>query len=249
MSFSVAELQKIIKQGGGLEAISQSLMSAAERELLKCCAVVRTFDEGLVDKYFRPQVPGGDKESVPFSTLTSHHFVQRVPRSDEVYFLQSATRKKYYDSWWEQNAIPRSEVPMPLRELSQSLIEHYATLGEAGQLDLLAQQIFVDKEKASELFEQLYKQADEAFDLARCRDIINVLTGHEKVLGPTLAKALNDTDRYLQARSMWATEYYQTVNYFDRTELNEELESFLANNAKPATGNKWILHLPAPGGM
>ena len=62
MSFSVAELQKIIEQGGSLEALGRSLMSAAERGLLKCCAVVRTFDESLVDDYFRPQVPGAGLE-------------------------------------------------------------------------------------------------------------------------------------------------------------------------------------------
>lgn len=253
MSFSVADLQKIIEQGGGLEALSQSLMSAAERELLKCCAVVRTFDESLVDNYFRPQVPGAGKEIVPFSALTNHHFVQRVPRTDGVYSLLPSSQKQYYELWWEPSddkaPIPLSEVPESLRKLSQSLIEHYATPSDAGKLDLLAQQIFVDKEKACDLFEELYKQADAAFNLARCHDIINVLTGRENVLGPTLAKALNDTNRYLQARSLWDTEYYQTVNYYNREELSDELESFLLANAKPDPNNKWILHLHAPGGM
>jgi cellulose synthase operon protein C len=253
MSFSVAELQKIIEQGGGLEALSQSLVSTPALGLLKCCAVVRTFDESLVDNYFRPQVPGADKESVPFSALTRDHLVQRVPRTDGVYSLLPATQKQYYESWWapsdDKAPVPLSEVPEPLRKLSLSLIEHYATMGDEGKLDLLAQQIFIDKEKACELFEELYKQADATFNIARCHDIINVLTGRENVLGPTLARALNDTRRYLQARRLWATEYYRTVNYYNRKELSDELESFLLTNARPDPNNKWILHLHAPGGM
>lgn len=251
MSFSVAELRKRIEQGEDLEAISSSLISPAEQGLLRCCAVVRTFDEDLVDNYFRPQVAGADKESVPFSALTGLDFVQRVPRTDGVYSLQPSSQKKYYDSWWEVSgqSFPRSEVPSALRELSLKLLEHYSTIGEAGKLDALAQQVFVDKEKACALFEELYEHADNAFDLARCRDIINVLRGLENVLGPELAKQLNDRDRYLQSRSLWATEYYQTVSYYERTELSTELESFLVNNRKPDPDKKWILHLHAPGGM
>ncbi|HKP84355.1 MAG TPA: peptidoglycan-binding protein [Pyrinomonadaceae bacterium] len=252
MKISAAELRKRIEQGEDLETISLSLISPAERELLRRCAVVRTFDEELVDTYFRPQVPGADEQTIPFSALTRHEFVQRVPRTEDVYVLLSATRKQYYDSWWESPDHPqisRSEVPESLRKLSESLIKHYAKLGNAGKLDLLAQQAFGDKAKTFDLFDELYKKADSAFDLARCRDIINVLTGRENVLGPKLAQYLNDTDHYLQARSRWATEYYQTVNYYNRKELCDELQSFLRANAKPEPGNKWILHLHAPGGM
>ena len=253
MKISAAELRKRIEEGEDLDEISVSLISPDERELLKCCAVVRTFDEKLVDTYFRPQVPGADKQSVPFSRLTSHDFVQRVPRTEDVYFLLPAARKQYYDSWWESSdgnvPVSRPEVPESLRKLSLSLIEHYAALGNAGNLDLLAQLVFVDKEKARQLFDELYKKADKDFDLARCRDIINVLTGLEDVLGTSFAKTLNDTDRYLRARTLWAAEYYQTVNYYDRDDLTRDLEAFLANNAKFDPGNKWILHLHAPGGM
>lgn len=253
MTLSVAELRKRIEQGEGLQAINRSLISPAEQGLLRCCALVRIFDEKLVDRVFRAQVPGADAESVPFSVLTSYDFVRRVPRSDGFYSLLPANRKQYYESWWESSgarpALPRSEVPPALRELSLKLLEHYASLGDDGKLDLLAQQVFVDKEKACDLFEELYKAADSAFNLARCSDIINVLTGFENVLGPVLAKALNDTRRYLEARSLWANEYYQTVSYYDRKELSSELETFLAGNAKPDGEKKWILHLHAPGGM
>jgi cellulose synthase operon protein C len=253
MKIAAAELRKRIEQGEDLEAISLSLIAPAEQGLLRGCAIVRTFDEKLVDDYFRPQVPSATKEAVPFTLLTSHDFVQRVPRSDGVYYLQPATQKKYYDGWWESSDVPRSEVPAALRELSVRLLEHYAALGDEGKLDVLAQQAFVDKNKACDLFEELYKAADTAFDLARCRDIIDVLTGFENVLGPDLARRLNDTNRYLQSRSLWATEYYQTVSYYDRKELSSELESFLTANTEPAdesdVGKKWILHLHAPGGM
>src|SRR5215203_2514664 len=253
MTLSVAELRKRIEQGEGLQAINRSFISPAEQGLLRCCAVVRTFDKKLVDSVFRAQVPRSDADSVPFSELTSYDFVRRVPRSDGVYSLLPASRKQYYETWWDSSdgsvSVPRSEVPPALRELSLKLLEHYAALGDDGKLDLLAQQVFVDKEKACDLFEELYKAADSAFNLARCRDLINVLTGFENVLGPVLAKALNDTRRYLEARSLWANEYYQTVNYYDRKELSSELETFLAGNAKPDGEKKWILHLHAPGGM
>jgi hypothetical protein len=145
MKIAAAELRKRIEQGEDLEAISLSLISPAEQGLLRCCAIVRTFDEKLVDDYFRLQVPSATKKAVPFSVLTGHDFVQRVPRSDGVYYLQPATQKKYYDSWWESSDVPRSEVPAALRELSVRLLEHYAALGDEGKLDVLAQQAFVDK--------------------------------------------------------------------------------------------------------
>lgn len=248
---SVAEIVKRIEQGEDLESISRSLVSPAERALLKCCAIVRTFDESLVDNYFRRHIP--DPETITFSQLIARAFVQRVPRSDGAYLLRPVVQKQYYDAWWESADgvldLPRSEVPRALVELSASLIEYYAAQGEGAELDLLGQHVFVDKDEARRLFAELYKAADEAFDLARCRDIINVLTGRENVLGKDLSKSLNDTDRYLQSRTLWATEYYQTVSYYERKELKDEFEAFLAEATEAPRFNKWILHLHAPGGM
>lgn len=253
MTLSVADIIKKIQEGQDLEAISLSLISKAEQVLLQCCAVVRTFDENLVDTYFRPNVPDADKEKIPFDKLTSHGFVQRVPRSDGEYFLQPAMQKKYYDAWWESADdspdFPRSETPPALRTLSLGLFDHYYRLGDEGKLDLVAQQVFWDKDQACDLFEDLYAAADDAFDLARCRDIINVLNGRENVLGHEFSRALNDRDRYLKSRTLWATEYYQTVSYYERQELAEEFESFLANSSEYKPKGKWILQLHAPGGM
>src|SRR5450432_922080 len=100
MGISAAQILERIQKGENLQAINLSLISPAEQALLRCCAVVRTFDEDLVNRYFRPHV-GADKNDVPFSLLTSHDFVQRVPRTDSVYLLRPASRKQYYDSWWK----------------------------------------------------------------------------------------------------------------------------------------------------
>lgn len=252
MSLSAAQLLERIQKGESLQAINFSLISPAEQALLRCCAVVRTFDEALVDNYFRPHV-GVDKESVPFSLLTGYDFVQRVPRTDGVYSMQAASRKQYYDSWWKSPdgsfAVRPSEVPAALFELTTKLFKHYTDLGDSAILDALIQQVFVDRDIAWNTFETLYKNADAAFDLARCRDIINALRGLESILGTERAEALNESERYLQARSSWATEFYQTVSYYDRKELNSEWESFLTNGIKPDPAKKWILHLHAPGGM
>lgn len=251
MALSVEELVKRIEQGEDLESISRSLISPAERGLLKCCAIVRTFNEFLVDNYFRRHVP--DSGSIPFSQLIGRAFVHRVPRSDGEYFLQPLVQKQYYDAWWEapEGVVgpPKSEVPRKLGELAANLAEYYAAQGEAAKLDLLAQQVFIDTRAAWALFEELYKAADDAFDLARCRDIINVLTGRENVL-VSFSRSLNDTDRYRESRTLWATEYYQTVSYYEREELKDELESFFAHSVELDYPNKkWILHLHAPGGM
>lgn len=252
MSLSVKELIQRIEKGESLREINSSLISPAEQALLRCCAVVRTFNEDLVDKYFRPHV-GADKESVPFSSLTSYDFVQRVPRTDGVYLLSPDSRKQYYDSWWKSadgtfTASP-SEVPPALLELSKKLLEHYTALGDPAKLDALIQEVLVDTSKGWDTFKTLYKAADTAFDLAHCRDIINALKGLESVLGPKRAEELNETERYLNARSSWATEFYQTVSYYDRKELSSGSESFLANAGNPDPKKKWILHLHAPGGM
>jgi cellulose synthase operon protein C len=252
MKLSAAQLLKRLEQGEDLEAINASLISPAEQALLRCCAVVRTFDEALVDHYFRPHF-GVDKESVPFSSLTNYDFVERVPRTDGVYLLAPDSRKKYYDAWWKQSdktlITPPSLAPVALLKLSRTLLEYYTALGDSAKLDALIQEVFVDPNKGWETFRTLYKTADTAFALAQCRDLINALRGLENVLGPELAEELNETERYLQAKSSWATEYYQTVSYYDRKELNTELESFLTNGTKLDPKKKWILQLHAPGGM
>jgi hypothetical protein len=243
-----AEILQRLADGESPETILLSLRPSGEREALRRCAVVRTFDRELFETVLAPQE---DKADWPaFDDFVQAAEVEPVPRRDGTFRLRPEARSVHWKAWWAdvQPPLAETELPGPLRALVSHLADHYANvvqLDQPAQLAQLAQLALCDHEAAGALFSELYQKADERFDLAFCQDLVDVLSDEERgpVFGPRLAELRMDRTAYLRARGLWSTEYLRTATFLEPPGTREAYEQLLAGQGPR------VLHLHAPGGQ
>ena len=181
-SVQAAILQRLAG-GEPPDAILSSLRPLGEREALRRCAVVRTFDRKLFDEVLAPEE--SDADWLKFDDFVQAAEVEPVPRRPGIYRLRPDARSINWKAWWSDSRPPppETELPETLHPLVSRLIDYYAKTDRP--LDLLAQLALSDHE-AAVLFSHLYREADERFDLAFCQDLIDVLSVEERspVFGP-----------------------------------------------------------------
>jgi len=240
-SVQAAILQRLAG-GEPPDAILSSLRPLGEREALRRCAVVRTFDRKLFDEVLAPEE--SDADWLKFDDFVLAAEVEPVPRRPGIYRLRPDARSINWKAWWSDSRPPppETELPETLHSLVSRLIDYYAKTDRP--LDLLAQLALSDHEAAGVLFSHLYREADERFDLAFCQDLIDVLSVEERspVIGPKLAELRKGRTAYLRARSLWSAEYLQTATFLEPAGTLDAYAQLLTGR-----GSR-VLHLHAPGG-
>lgn len=237
-----ATILQRLASGEDPEALLSSLRPAGEREALRRCAVVRTFDRELYEEVLAPE--DGDDGWPSFDDFVQAAEVEPVPRREELYRLRPEDRSAGWKAWWSGHEPPlaETELPGPLRRLVSRLAGYYADRGRP--LDQLAQLALTDHEAAGALLRRLYQDADERFDLAFCQDLVDVLSDEERgpVFGPGLADLRKERTAYLRARSLWSAEYLRTATFLEPPGTREAYARLLARQGPR------VLHLHAPGG-
>jgi len=238
MALSMTEILALMDQGKSLDEIGRSLLPERQRELLRRCALPRTFDRALVDQVLRLHPPEVSESEASFEQLIGQATaVLEVPGQPGVYSLSSSARGEYLKDWTGPSG---GGVDDP-STLARKLLEYYEDHA-VDPLDVLYVLPRVDPERAVERFRKLYKKADDNFDLARCNDLVRLFDDYRR-LPQALADARNEQEAYLRARGLWVDEYYRTACYSERTGLSWELEALLKDD------QVWILHTYAPGGL
>src|SRR5687767_14279657 len=92
-------------------------LSDVEREQLRRCATVRTFDRPLFEAEL---AHGASSAPDSFAQIASHSFVEALPGHVERYRILSSVRTALFHSWWP-DGTPTHEIPEPLRALSERL--------------------------------------------------------------------------------------------------------------------------------
>jgi hypothetical protein len=92
-------------------------------------------------------------------------------------------------------------------------------------------------------FLDLYAAADRSFDLGRCEALLRILRGQYELLSDALRTALNDREQYLQSRDMFAVEYYRSLVYKSRTQMESDCDIVLRD------APQWIVNLYGQGGL
>lgn len=241
-SFHSAFLQRLA-EGEAPEVILSSLRPAGEREALRSCAVVRTFDREVFEKVLAPGAGGAGAGWPSFDDFVLAAEVEPVPRRDGLYRLRPEERSVNWKAWWSEHPpAAETELPEPLRRLVLRLTGYYAETGRP--LDQLAQLALADHEAAAALFRRLYQAADDRFDLAACQDLVDVLSDEERgpLFGPMLAELRKERTAYLRARSLWSAEYLRTATFLEPPGTRQAYERLLAGHGPR------VLHLHAPGG-
>src|SRR5579863_5651872 len=156
-----AAILQRLASGETLEAVLSSLRPAGEREALRRCAVVRTFDRELFEEVLVPD--GGEAGWPPFDDFVQVAEIEPVPRREGVYRVRPGDRSAGWKAWWPDGepALAETELPIALRRLVSHLASYYAETSRP--LDRLAQLALSDREAAAELFSRLYAAADERF--------------------------------------------------------------------------------------
>jgi len=239
MATVVEQLISRLKSGGTFEDFLKSLVPPAAQELLKYCALVRSFDKRLVDKVFLPELSEASRAQVKFETLQELASVEPVPGVRGFYQLRENARAEYFKLW----QVADGAVSPELRTLSEKLVAYYKKLGPQFDLDQLYHQIAADPAKAERQFLDLFLRADSRFDLGRCQDVLKILEARYTILSSTMLDLFKDQQARLRARGLWSREYYQTAHYYEIDSLKTAFNRIWEDRSK------WILQLYARGGL
>ena len=246
MKPSIRELIGRLEQGEDLGQINRSLLPEGERACSNRCAAVRAFDADMVEKVLRPAIPDDEDRRFPFEELIRREVVEPVPRARGMYRLRDGARREHFQAWvQDEGGLGQGEPTLPraIEDLSRALVAYYRGLAPEPALEVLYHLVAADRAEARALFRRLYDEADARFDLACCADLVGTLEGRGPILGRELKADLDDTSAYLKTRSLWATEYYQTIQYYERPVPGREFRDFLDD------ASRWILQVYATGGM
>src|SRR5690348_8469775 len=110
-----------LASGESPEAILSSLRPAGEREALRRCAVVRTFD---IDLFYGALMPEEGVTGWPkFDDFVGAPEVEPVPRREETYRLRPEARSAHWKAWWSEcePQVAETELPEALRRLVSRL--------------------------------------------------------------------------------------------------------------------------------
>ncbi|MGH9905722.1 MAG: hypothetical protein ACRD8U_09100, partial [Pyrinomonadaceae bacterium] len=114
-------------------------------------------------------------------------------------------------------------------------------------LGLLGVLVLSDPKEAEAEFIRLFKKADNNFDLTRCHDLVKTLEDRTALLTPELHAFRLQKRQYLNARYLFAADYYQTVFYYARSSVVKAFDALLKESG--SASQKWIFQLYAAGGM
>jgi peptidoglycan hydrolase-like protein with peptidoglycan-binding domain len=246
---------RLLKLGNFLARLSQSesdeealalLESPAEREVWKRAALVRYFDEQLFVEVLAAGL-SPDSPATQYAHFITRSGVEAIPRTSNLHRLKDAVREEYLAAWVEdapEDARARSrELPAAQLACYRHLAEFYEKQGTSAQLDLLNCLLSFDQEQARKLFLELYDSAYANFDLPTCYTLLKMLDEHAPRLHPQMEQLRVQYRQFYNARSIFATEYYQSAVYFTRAYMRDAFAEFLAQS------KTWIFQLYATGGM
>ncbi len=237
-SIDFDELAGRLQQGESLEQALKTLQPAAERELLKRCAAVHRFDAALVE-VLRDALP--DRPEASLDDLIDQRYVEPMPDRPGYYRLPTRLRQEHYQRWWSEN-LGDEVIPHALKELSAHLVAYLNQSGD-DEREVLYHELLVDARSARARFERLFQDPERDFDLARCQDLLDVLTERLALLGPEMAELRNRYRARVRARSLWMEAWYRSARFLLPASTARVIDELLDGR----TGRVMVLW--APGGM
>lgn len=237
---------------GEILALLQQTLPRGERELLRRCALVRQFDEGLVEEVLRPSIPADVPDVPSFAELIQQSAVEPVGPAgakepiDGTYRLWSGARRDHLESWmqeWDESSPAFvAVIPRTVRALGRAIAGYWEQPGRTREPEALHALLLGDPEAGAQRFRRLYEEADARADLAACADLLRILEDWDWLPGRELKALREEHEFYFRMRTGRLNDFYQTAFYYERAPLRAACERLLAD------GEPWILHLHAPGG-
>lgn len=244
-------LLKSLKSGEikSLDDLHPRSETTTEKALVKWASLLRSFDENLYERTLQLVVPDGAPQ-ISFAEFSRSLNLEPVPRADGVFRVKDDVQQSYLNEWRRELSAPNAidaQPPLADSPFFQNLLSDFTTDDEDHDLDLLGILILTDPQRAEEKFLKLVEQAETNFDLARYNDLVKLLESRLPLLSPALVKLSQQHRQYLNARNLFALDYYQTGFYYARQSIVQAFDDLLKDSAKAS--EKWIFHLYATGGM
>jgi tetratricopeptide (TPR) repeat protein len=224
----LATIQSATSWEDFVKAYPPTELTPAERELNARCAAAGIFDQRLYDEVLTRGLDGEEHQS--FEEFTRSTIVQPVVGSEQIFKVTEPQRAEYLRQWTDDR----------LKDFSRELVAFYEGTGD--DVAALAHLIVAEPERAKERFLELYKEADDRFDLARCDSLLRVVRERSS-LRPELTQVLNDREQYYRGRTLFADSYFRTVSFYRRDAITAAFEEFLCDP------DAWIFQLYASGGF
>ena len=198
-----------------------SLMREPERALLMRLAPLVSFDRTIFGRVSRDI---GSAEVVPLADLAEYRFVLEVRDRPGRYRIRDDMRRVLLDSWGEGQ--PSGTVPDDLSAFCERLAGQLSRIPGTDPAEVLSLRLFTAPPQALEEWKDLYAEADQRFDLVRCRSLIKMLSWVAAV-SPDVDAVREDYETYLEARGLWTDEWYRTGPFVLPVSSDQVFESLL----------------------
>jgi tetratricopeptide (TPR) repeat protein len=217
-----------LNAGESLGTLLASLRSPSELSVQRGAALVRWFDRDTFEVF----APGSD-----FAAFVKEPFVEPVPGREGTYRVHGDYRQTVLQGW---DSVDEQ------RDLNAKLVAFFHGRTPGGSADELFHLSALGPPSENEtrrLLLQLFDEADRAFDLSICTELVDLVSLPAHRHSPTFTDTVKDVRCRLRSRQLWSEEYFRTTAYHERQPLVDGLEALL--EAK----NQWMLQLVAVGGM
>lgn len=234
--FTKEQVAELIGKGRSFTDLLNLVLDAPpapeESTLLRRAALVRWFDHALFEKVLAADLPGAPEWEAFAASAEVEPLRGHPPR----YALRDAALRAGLEAW--------KQHPDELQAFSARLAAWFAPIDPVERFTHL---VLADPEQARAEFLRLYREADQAFDLARCDMLIRAVR-HRNGLFPglipqSLRDTLNDREQYYRSRTLFADDYWRTMAFVERPSLVQHFEEWQSDPGR------WILHFYGKGGF
>jgi cellulose synthase operon protein C len=198
--------------GQSFAEIRRGLVPDRWAPVLAHAAVAGRFDEDIYTRL----LSAGSGGQPSLETLASAGMIEPVPG-----------RPGWFAMPEEDRAVWATDLAGPeLVELKSKLGE--AHLGRGDKLEAMQHLLSSSPAEGRRLLESLFSEADSALNIPRCWDILSAAEASEGSTGADLAEFIASETAYLNGRSMWLIDYYQSAHFLAPDGLLEQAHSFIS---------------------
>jgi hypothetical protein len=224
----------LLKAGRAPHEVLAALAPQEQTELVERCFAARLLDEPVFE-LVRATVPKA--KEVTFSAVTAHPAVNPIPDREGTYVTERTERDERMRSWLE----PDRRAPPWLVELNAALAKCHRSRTPPDEVEEAFHLLASKPDAGIDLLRSLFEAADGAYQLARCRDLIEVADERMLLCGPVLAVERNWMQRRHDTRLMWSAEYERTERFTLPEASRRQLDALVA-------GDLHVLRIFGPSG-
>jgi hypothetical protein len=195
-------------------------------DALRRAAFIGSFDETRFRNLIVPDFPQADFRAC--IEMPGIECVRRLP--EQTYRLKDAVAAEHLETWIKGQGLAA------IRSFSSEVLDKLPQT--ADEIERLRFLVPVNSDEALKLFNRLFDEADQAFDMARCHALVELLreldnfeAGGRSVplrfLSPALKERCDTLSRYVATRECFVEDYSKSAHFLNRKELTDPTRAFL----------------------